>query len=223
MLCHLAQKWLRRRKQQLTWPRFGIAPSAGLSVVAAPESLEDDARCSAETLRKDPSKPSSASSDARRASARLHFVAALAEWVNMHDLHKPYALGPPGKEARCAAVDDEHSSKERVSCNKLFPRKLVEPGAEEVAEDPRRHDMYRLWMARNCPFLNNVVPLLALALLFNMEFQATLTKDAVIDYLTKYMTKSGQGSLIQVMEHSFSLCIEKARDNNQGAGSAALR
>ena len=25
------------------------------------------------------------------------------------------------------------------------------------------------------------------------------------------------------MEHSFSLCIEKARDNNQGAGSAVLR
>ena len=39
------------------------------------------------------------------------------------------------KEQRCAHVDDEHSSKERVSCNKLFPRKLVEPGAEEVAEE----------------------------------------------------------------------------------------
>ena len=132
----------------------------------------------------------------------------------MHDLHKPYALGRPGKEQRCAHVDDEHSSKERVSCNKLFPRKLVEPGAEEVAEDPRRHDLYRLWMARNCHSLNHVVPLVALALLSNMDFQATLTKDAVIEYLTKYMTKSGQGSLIQVMEHSFSLCIEKARDNN---------
>ena len=34
--------------------------------------------------------------------------------------------------------------------------------------------------------------------------QATLTKDAVIDYLTKYMTKSGQGSLIQVMDHRSS-------------------
>ena len=156
MLCHLAQKWPRRRKQQLTWLFFGIAPSQssegeaepqltsssseGLSALAAPESLEDDARCSAKTLRKDLSKPSSASSDARQASARLHFVANLVEWVNMHDLHKPYALGPPGEE-RCAAVDDEHSSEERVSCNKLFTRKLVEPGAEEVAEDPRRHDM----------------------------------------------------------------------------------
>ena len=47
------------------------------------------------------------------------------------------------------------------------------------------------------------------ALLGTMDFQATLTKEAVIEYMTKYMTKSGQGSLVKVMEHSFSLCIEK--------------
>ena len=57
----------------------------------------------------------------------------------------------------------------------------------------------------------------------NMDFQPTLTKDAVIEYLTKYMTKSGQGSLVKVMEHSFSLCIEKAREQMQGAGSAIVK
>ena len=72
-----------------------------------------------------------------------------------------------------------------------FPRKLIEAGMEEVAEDPRRHDLYRLWMARNCHFLNSFVPLVMLALLSNMDFQATLYKDAVIEYMTKYMTKSG--------------------------------
>ena len=56
-----------------------------------------------------------------------------------------------------------------------------------------------------------------------MDFQATLTKDAVLEYMTKYMTKSGQGSLVKVMEHSFSLYIEKAREQMQGAGSAILR
>ena len=137
-------------------------------------------------------EPSSASSEAKRANARLHFVAALAEWVNMHDLHRPYAMGPPGKEQRCAHVEDEHSSKEAVTCNKLFPRKVIEAGMEEVAEDPRRRDLYRLWMARNCNFLNNFVPLIMLAMLSNMDFQATLSKDAVIEYMTKYMTKSGQ-------------------------------
>ena len=94
---------------------------------------------------------------------------------------------------------------------------------EEVAEDPRRHDLYRLWMARNCNFLNNFVPLIMLGMLSNMDFQATLSKDAVIEYMTKYMTKSGQGALIKVMEHSFSLCIEKARESHQGTGAAVLR
>ena len=141
----------------------------------------------------------------------------------MHDLHKPYALGPPAKDQPCAHVDDEHSTMERVSCKKLYPRKLVRPGEEEVAEDPGRRDLYRLWLARNCNFLNNFVPSVMLAMLSNMDFQATLTKDAVIEYMTKYMTKSGQGSLIKVMEHSFSLCVEKARLCQQGTGSAVLR
>ena len=167
--------------------------------------------------------PISASAAQKRARARKHFVAALAEWVNMHDSHKPFALGPPGKEQSCACVDDEHSKFERTSCNKLFPRKLIEAGSEEVAEDPRRRDLYRLWLARNCHFMNNFVPVAIMALLSNMDFQATLSKDAVIEYMTKYMTKSGQGSLIKVMEHSFSLCIEKARENLQGTGSAVLR
>ena len=94
----------------------------------------------------------------------------------------------------------------------VHKRKVIEAGMEEVAEDPRRRDLYRLWMARNCNFLNNFVPLIMLAMLSNMDVQATLSKDAVIEYMAKYMTKSGQGSLIQVMEHSFALCIEKARE-----------
>ena len=37
------------------------------------------------------------------------------------------------------------------------------------------------------------------------------------------MTKSGQGSLVKVMEHSFSLCIEKAREQMQGAGGDMVK
>ena len=161
--------------------------------------------------------------EGRRALARKTFVAALAEWVNMHDLHAPFPMGPPGKDQPCATVENEHSGQERCSCNKLYPRKCIAPGQEEINEDPRRRDLYRVWMARNCHFINNFVPPLLLATLSNMDFQATLTKDAVIEYMTKYMTKSGQGSLIKVMENSFSLCIEKAREQMQGAGSAMLR
>ena len=76
------------------------------------EILKGCSRATATSLEENLFEPSSASSEARRAQARLHFVAALAEWVNMHDLHKPYAMGPPGKEQRCAHVDDEHSAKE---------------------------------------------------------------------------------------------------------------
>ena len=161
--------------------------------------------------------------DEKRATARKLFVATLAEWVNMHDLHRPFACGPPSKDQPCASVENEHSSKEKVSCNKLFPRKIIEPGTEEVAEDPRRRELYRLWLTRNCHFLNNYVPIILLAMDSNMDFQATLTCDAVIEYMTKYMTKAGHGSLIRVMEHSFSVCIEKTRERLQGTGAAVLR
>ena len=167
--------------------------------------------------------PSSASPSEKRASARNLFVASLAEWVGMHDLHKPFPLGPPAKGQPCCAVDHEHSTMEKLSCNKLFPRKCIRPGQEEIIEDPRRRGLFRLWLARNCNFINNYVPIVALGMLSNMDFQATLTKDAVIEYMTKYMTKAGQGSLVQVMEHSFATCIEKARDQQQGSGAAILK
>ena len=108
----------------------------------------------------------------------------------MHDLHRPFPLGPPAKDQPCAAVENEHASRERLSCNKLYPRTCIHPGSEEIAEDPRRRDLYRLWLARNCHFLNNYVPIVLLATLSNMDFQATLTVDAVIEYMTKYTTKA---------------------------------
>ena len=133
-------------------------------------------------------------------------------------------MGPPSKDMACATIENEHSTtQERVSCNKLYPRKCIDRGKEEIAEDPRRRALYRLWLSRNCHFINNYVPIVLLAMLSNMDFQATLTKEAVIEYMTKYMTKSGQASLFKVMENSFSLCIEKARENMQGSGSAVLR
>ena len=134
-----------------------------------------------------------------------------------------FSNGPPSKGQPCAKVDNEHSHLESVECGKLFPRPLVDPGSEEVQEDPRRRELYRLWLGRNCHFINNFVPLVALALLSNMDFQAITTKFAVIEYMTKYMTKTGQGNMVHVMEHSFSACIEKARELEKGVGSATLK
>ena len=49
----------------------------------------------------------------RRANARKMFVAALAEWVNMHDLHRPFPLGPPSKDQPCTSIENEHSAQEK--------------------------------------------------------------------------------------------------------------
>ena len=65
------------------------------------------------------SAPGSASAAQRRALARKLFVAALTEWVNMHDVHAPFPMGPPGKDQACATVENEHSAQERCTCNKL--------------------------------------------------------------------------------------------------------
>ena len=64
--------------------------------------------------------------------------------------------------------------------------------------------MYRLWLARNCQFLSDFISTVLLAMLSNVDFQATLAKDAAVEYIAKYIAKSGQGALIEVMEHSFS-------------------
>ena len=97
-------------------------------------------------------------------------MATLSDWMQMHDNHSPFPNGPPAKGQSCAKVENEHSSLEKVSCGKLYPRKPASAGEEEVVEDPRRRELYRLWLARNCAFMNNFVPVVALAMLANMDF-----------------------------------------------------
>ena len=90
----------------------------------------------------------------------------------------------------------------------------------KISEDPRRRELYRLWLARNCHFINNFVPLLLLATDSNMDIQAVTTKFGVIEYMTKYITKSQQGSLVTVMMDSFAKCMEKAQSEGKGVKSA---
>ena len=81
------------------------------------------------------------------------------------------------------------------------PGGSLKQGWRRWLQTRQMHDFYRLWVARNWHFFNNFVPLTLLALLSTMDCQATST-DAVIERMTNYMTKSGQGALSQVMEHS---------------------
>ena len=48
--------------------------------------------------------------------------------------------------------------------DKMYPRKKVPVGEEEVAEDPRRRELYRVWLARNSAFMKNFVPLVEVAM-----------------------------------------------------------
>ena len=50
----------------------------------------------------------------------------------------------------------------------------------------------------------------------NMDCQACTSKAGVIEYMTKYMTKTGSGSLINIMETSFAKCMEKALSEDKG-------
>ena len=135
----------------------------------------------------------------KSAFARRTLVGLLAEWVHMHDYHTPFANGPPDKGQPCANVSNGFSTAESVECGKMFPRKLVRPRQEDVAYDPWRRELHRLWLSRNCNFINNVVPIVLLATLSNMDFQATTTKFGVVEHMTKCMTKYGQGSLLHVV------------------------
>ena len=107
---------------------------------------------------------------------RLIVMGALAEWLQMHDLHEPFAMGPPSKNQACAKVDDPMTSQERCECGKLYPRCLLAAVCGKIAEDPRRRELYRIWLARNCHFINNFAPLLLFATDSNMDIQAVTTK-----------------------------------------------
>ena len=156
-------------------------------------------------------------------AARFAFVAAISQWTQMHDLHDPFPQGPPAKTQACCKIDNEHSSTERTSCGKLYPRSEVPASAAVIQEDPRRRELYRLWLSRNCLFINNYVPVLMLATVSNMDFQATTTKFGVIEYMTIHMTKTDHGSLLGVMENSFAKCIDRAREEQKGVKSATAK
>ncbi len=159
---------------------------------------------------------------------RLNLVAELAEWVNMHDWHEPHAHGLPGGRQSCAKCvrGTKGTDKELYYCNKNFPRSRVEPGTARLEEDPRRSSVFRLWLARNCKFMNNYHPALILALLANMDIQAITTKWGVAEYITKYITKftgAATGTPMQMAERAFDDALEKAQTAGKGALSAVAK
>ena len=163
--------------------------------------------------------------DADQAKARLHFCATLAEWSNMHDWHAPHPGGPPQQKQSCSRVvkGTEDTGQEVCYCSKLFPRPVRMPGNEALAEDPHRRDLHRIWLARNCHYLNNFHPFLLLALLANMDIQAVTSRYAVIEYITKYMTKTGKGTLFSQAEEDFDEALQAASEQGKGVMAAVAK
>ena len=56
-----------------------------------------------------------------------------------------------------------------AECAELDPI-LARGDIVEVEEDPPRRELYRLWLGRNCNFINNFVPSISSASLANMDF-----------------------------------------------------
>ena len=108
-------------------------------------------------------------------------------------------------------------------CGKIFPRVAIAPGHCQLQEDPRRAGLFRLFLERNCNFINNFLPVTMVMELCNMDIQGVLTLCGALEYMTKYMTKTSGGSLMKVMEDSFSKCVDRAKNLNQGSGAAVLR
>ena len=103
--------------------------------------------------------------------ARISLLSELVEFSNMHDWHAPFASGHPSPHQSCAkfANGTEGTDSEVVYCGKMFPRDPAPTGNERLLEDPARPELFRIWLRRNCRFVNNFNPLIMLSLLANMD------------------------------------------------------
>lgn len=71
--------------------------------------------------------------------------------------------------------------------------------------------------------MNNFHPLLQVALLANLDIQAVTSRYAVVQYVTKYMTKVGKGTLLAQAEECFDEMLAKAAGEGKGIGTAIAK
>ena len=71
---------------------------------------------------------------------------------------------------------------------------LPAPVQGRIEVDPHRPDLRNLFLSRNDPLLNNYEPHLLLANLGNIDWRALINLWSVLEYLTKYTAKAGEGS-----------------------------
>ena len=97
----------------------------------------------------------------------------------------------------CARQIPGTKSATKVVCRYLYPKDMVSKSdAHEglVQRDPFRAGLYNLLLARNDPLINNFESHLLLANLGNIDWRPLINLWSVLEYLTKYSSKSGKSS-----------------------------
>ena len=152
-------------------------------------------------------------------------LAELVEFSNMRDWHVPYAKGHPAPHQSCAkfARCADGTDREITYYGEMFPRGPVIAGRDVLREDPTRPDLFRIWLRRNCAYVNNFNPLITLSLLANMDIQGCTSKYGVTSYVTKYIMRHGakSGSPQFAAERELDICLARAKEDGKGVGFTA--
>ena len=114
--------------------------------------------------------------------------------------HTHHGEGPPVlKKHPCARKSKKTEDRPSVVyCRYLFPRELWQKMLGKLGTirmDPYRNDLRNLFLERNDTLLNNFEAHMLLINLGNIDWRALLNLWAVLDYLTKYAGKAGEGSV----------------------------
>ena len=151
---------------------------------------------------------------------RVGMIGELVDFSNMRDWRLPYAKGHPAPHqsgAKCAR-GAEGVGNEVIYCGKIFPRRPVREGYEVLREGPSRTDLFRIWLWRNCVYVNNSNPHITLALLANMDIQGCTSRYGVVSYMPNYITHHGakSGPPHVAAEKELGACLSRSQD--EGAG-----
>ena len=130
------------------------------------------------------------------AEKRLEFASDLIEAVLQHNIHKPYVLGPPLPTQKCSKKKPKPKEGEiRLItetpnyCGKGYPKPFTRFQEERILTEEYRPTIYHTFLERNCQTVNNYNTAILFAALANIDVQPVLTYDALLRYLTKYVTK----------------------------------
>lgn len=107
---------------------------------------------------------------------------------HLHDFHYPDPHGPPNPSQPCAQL--LKGTQNMWYCKNGYPRDLVcEICQQNIAQDGMRPELWRVNLSRNCPLMNNHVPLATVGTQSNTDEAGVLTRGQAEMYACKYCSK----------------------------------